>query len=66
MYMFCNGLESVLLSKGFRNCCDPQGNLSSQSTEMPPLVSMRFLTFLNPLEVLMVIMLVCLLFTYAH
>ena len=39
-------------SRRFR-ASDPQRNAMGQSTEMPPLVSMLFWTFLNPLKFLM-------------
>ena len=38
-------------SRGFRTS-DPQRNVMGQSTEMSPLVSMIFQTFLNPLKFL--------------
>ena len=37
--------------KGFRNA-DPERNSRSQSTEIPPLISILFLTYLNCLKVL--------------
>ena len=48
------------LCKGFRTL-DAQRNVMGQSTEMSPLVSMLFRTFLNPLKFLMEIfnILVC-------
>ena len=39
-------------SRGFRTS-DSQRNLMGQSTEMSPLVSKLFRTFLNPLEFIM-------------
>ena len=36
-------------SRGFRTS-DPQRNAMGESTEMSPLVSMLFRTFLNPLK----------------
>jgi len=45
-------VHSGPLCKGFRTP-DPEGNVMNQSTEMSPLVSMMFQTFLNPLKFLM-------------
>ena len=52
-------------SRGFRTS-DPQRNVMSQSTEMSPLVSMLFQTFLNPLTFLLETLdiLVCLLLSF--
>ena len=45
-------VHSGPLCKGFRTF-DPEGNVMNQSTEVSPLVSMMFQTFLNPLKFLM-------------
>ena len=56
-------VHSGPLCKEFKTS-DAQRNVMGQSTEMSPLVSMLFRTFLNPLKCLMVTfnILVCLLF----
>ena len=43
------GVHSAPLCKG-RRISDPQRNVMGQSTEMSPLVSMLFMTFVNALK----------------
>ena len=52
-------------SRGFRTS-DPQRNAMGQSTEMSPLVSMLFRTFLNCLKFLMNIFNILVLYTKYH
>ena len=48
MYLY---MRLMMQMQEMQECCDSQGNPISQSTEMSPLVSMLFQTFLYPFSI---------------